>query len=95
MPLNKKIGGQARYIKDRKDICLMEDQAKYIYKKVETGNIGNIDTIKQEIETDRLDLMDNTNGEINPYHKVIINEVEKDNTIISQMEQWSILSNVC
>ena len=60
-----KIGGQARYIKDWQDICLMEDQATYIYKKVDTGNIVNIDTIKQEIETDRLDMMDDTSGKIN------------------------------
>ena len=72
----------------------MEDQAKYIYKKVETEKVVNIDTIKQEIETDRLDKMDDTNGKINPYHEIITNKVETDNIIISQMEQWSIQSNV-
>ena len=51
----------------------MEDQAKHIYKKVETENIANVDTIKQEIEVDRLDKMDDTNGKINPYHKIITN----------------------
>ena len=44
LPSNTKFGGQARYIKDREAICLMEDQAKYIYKKVETENIVNVDT---------------------------------------------------
>ena len=38
--------------------------------------------------------MDDTSGEINPYHKIIINKAERDNTIPPQMEQWSILSNV-
>ena len=38
--------------------------------------------------------MDDTNGEINPYHKIITNKAEKDDTIILQMEQWSILSTV-
>ena len=33
-------------MKDREAICLMEDQAKHIYKKVETENIANIDTMK-------------------------------------------------
>ena len=47
LPLNTKISGQARYINDREAICLMDDQAKHIYKKVETENIVNIDTIKQ------------------------------------------------
>ena len=32
--------------------------------------------------------MDDSNGEINPYHEIITNKVEKDDTIISQMEQW-------
>ena len=35
-----------------------------------------------------------TNGEINPYHEIIVKKEERDDTIISQMEQWSILSNV-
>ena len=51
----------------------------------------NVDTIKQEIE---LDKMDDTNGEKNPYCKIITCNAEKDNTVISQMEQWTILSNV-
>ena len=33
LPLHTKFDGQARYIKERPDICLMEDQAKYIYKR--------------------------------------------------------------
>ena len=33
-------------------------------------------------------------GEINPYHEIITNKVERDNTVISQMAQWSIPSNV-
>ena len=60
MPLNTKIGGQARYIKDREAVCLMKDEAKYIYKKVETENIVNVDTKKQKIEEGKLKKMDNT-----------------------------------
>ena len=48
----------------------------------------NVDTIKQEIEADNLDEMDDNNGEINPHHEIITNKVEKDDTFISQMEQW-------
>ena len=69
MPLNTKIGGHTRYIKDREPVCLMEDQVKYIYKKVETENIVNVDTIKQEIEQDKLKRMYYTSGEINPTMK--------------------------
>ena len=38
--------------------------------------------------------MDDTSGEINPYHEIVVNKAERDNTILSQMEKWSILSNV-
>ena len=91
MPLNTKIGGPARYIKDGEPICPMEDQARHIYKKIESENIVNVDTIKQEIEADKID---NEEGEIKLYHEIITNKVEKDNTIISQMGWCSILSNV-
>ena len=33
-------------------------------------------------------------GDINPYRELIINKAKKVVTILSQMEQWSILSNV-
>ena len=33
----------------------MEDQARHICKKVESENIVNIDTMKQEMEADKLD----------------------------------------
>ena len=92
MPLNADISGQTKFIKDKETICLTEDQAG-VCKKVETGKVVNIDTIKQEIKED-IDRMDNTNGEINPYHEITVNKTEGDNTIILQMEQWSILSNV-
>ena len=95
MPLNTKIGGPARYIKDKEAICLMNDKAKHIYKKVESEGIVNLDTIKLEIETDKLDNNNNLEEDkINPYHDIITNKVEKENTIASQMEQWSIVCTV-
>ena len=94
MPSNTKFSAQTRYIRDRKSACLTVYQANYIYKKIETEKILSIDTIKQEVETDRLGKIDNNNGKINPYHEIIKNKVEKDDTIISQMKEWSILSNI-
>ena len=91
MPLNTKIGEQARNIRDE-DRCLMNYQARHIYKKVESGSVVNIDTIKQEMDQD-IDRIDDTNGKINPYHEIIVNKAERDNTILLQMEQWSILRN--
>ena len=38
--------------------------------------------------------MDDRNGEINPYRELIVHNVEKTEPPITQMEQWSILSNV-
>ena len=32
--------------------------------------------------------------EVNSYHNIIINNINKENIIISQMEQWSIQHNV-
>ena len=32
--------------------------------------------------------------EINPYHNIIINNIDRENVFTSQMEQWSILSNI-
>ena len=40
------------------------------------------------------DRLDDTSGEINPYHEIIVNKAERDNTVLTQIEQWSILSNV-
>ena len=42
-------------------------------KKVESGSVINVDTIRQELEED-IDEIDDTSGEINPYHDIIVNE---------------------
>ena len=64
----------------------MEDEVKHIYKKVETDNVDNIGTVKQETWADKIDKMDDNSGKINPYHELITSKVEKDDTVISQME---------
>ena len=47
---------------------LTREQANYIYKKVETGEMINADTMQQEIEQEeQLSRIDDMNGEINPY----------------------------
>ena len=38
--------------------------------------------------------MDDTSREINPYKELIVNNAEKIEPLMTQMEQWSILSNV-
>ena len=59
----------------------MDNQARHIYKKVESGSVVNINTMKEELEQD-IDKIDDTNGKINPHHNIIVNETERDNTII-------------
>ena len=51
--------------------------------------------IKQGIDQDQeLNRLDDTSGDINPYRELKVNNAEKLDTTLSQMEQWSILSNV-
>ena len=38
--------------------------------------------------------MDDNNGEVNPYRELIVNNAEKVEIQKTQMEQWSILSNL-
>ena len=51
--------------------------------------------IEQEIEHEsQLDKMDDTSGETNPYKELIVNNAEKIEPLMTEMEQWSILGNV-
>ena len=55
LPLDFRIGGQGQ----NRDSCptvgqyLTREQASYIYKKVETGEVINTDMIKQQIEQEK------------------------------------------
>ena len=66
-----------------------------MYKKTESGEIINVDTIQQEIkQEEQLNKIDGTSGETNPYRKLIVNNAEKIELLMTKMEQWSILSNI-
>ena len=59
------------------------------------GEMINPDTIQQEIEQEKqLNRIDDESGEINPYRELIVNNAEKLESPMTQMEQWSILSNI-
>ena len=59
------------------------------------GEIINTEMIEKEIEQERqLDKMDDTSGETNSYKELIVNNAEKIEPLMTQMEQWLILSNV-
>ena len=49
LPLDSRIGGQNRH-SPTVGQYLTRDQMRYIYKKVQTGEIINTNTIQQEIE---------------------------------------------
>ena len=53
LPLDSRIGGQSRDRHPTVGQYLTRDQARHIYKQVETGEIINIDTVKHEIEQEK------------------------------------------
>ena len=100
MPLGLKLAGNDKKVRINKDntigkTCLTLIQADYIYQKVELGRLINRNTMKEEIDPDvELDRMDNDSGDENAYRKLIVNNAGKIETTLSQMKQWSVLSNV-
>ena len=95
LPLDSKKGGQVGHVKPNVGQFLTRQQAIYICKKVETDEIINTDTIQQEMEQEeQLNRIDDTNGKTNPYQELIVNNAERVDLLMTQMEQWSILSNI-
>ena len=68
-------------------MCLSKKQANYVYKKVEEGEIIYVNILKQELEQD-LDRKDD-----NPYKKVVLNKVYRDENKTLQVENWSIFTD--
>ena len=55
----------------------------------------NKETIREELYSEvELDKIDDNSGDENPYRELIVNNACKIENTLSQMEQWSILSNV-
>ena len=70
-------------------------QTNFVYKKVELGSLINKNTIKEELDADiELERMDDNSGDENPYKELIVNNAGKIDSTLTQMEQWSILSNI-
>ena len=94
LPLIPKIGGQVINNKPKTNQYLTEEQTQYVYKKTESGGIINTDMLHQEIEQVRqLNRIDDTSRETNPYTELIVNNAEMIEPLLTQMDQWSILSN--
>ena len=53
LPLDTKIGGQSRDSHPTVGQYQTSDQARHIYKKVETGEVINVEAVKHEIEQEK------------------------------------------
>ena len=84
--LDSRIGGQ----NEKSPIVgqyLTRDQTRYIYKKVEMGGVINTDIIQQEIEQEKqLSKIDDMNGEVNSNRELIVNNAERAEPLMIQME---------
>ena len=76
---------------------MTEDQARHVYKMVEMDKVINIETMKQEMEDDKMTrnkLKEEDNTEPNTYQMAILNKVSRDDIKTEQMIHWSILSDL-
>ena len=94
LPLDSRIGGQTSNIPTVGQY-LTRDQTRLHVQKGRNWRDDKTDMIQQEIDQEKqLGRMDYTSGETNPYKELIVNNAEKIESLVTQMEQWSILSNV-
>ena len=87
LPLDSKISGQINYNRLSVGQLLTREKVGYVYKRTESGEIINVDTIQQEIKQDKqLNKIDDTSGDMNPYKEMIVNNAEKLEALMTQME---------
>ena len=65
-------------------MCLTEKQIDYVYKAIEEGNIIKIKTMTYETVQNQDD---------NPYKKVVLNKVFREEDKSPEMRNWSIFSD--
>ena len=81
LPSKEKTGGKVNYIQDKETMCLAEKQTDYVYKTVEEGNIINTKTMTFETIQNQGD---------NPFKKVVLNKVFREEDRSPEMRNWSI-----
>ena len=70
---------------------MTREEANFVYRKTEPGEMINIETLQQELEHERqLNKMDDTSRDTNPYKGLIVNNTEKIEPLLAQMKQWPI-----
>ena len=84
LPLKEKTGGKVSYIQNKETLCLTERQTEYVYKAIEEGNIINTKATMYEI---------GQNQDDNPYKKVVLNKVFREEDKSPEMRNWSIFSD--
>ena len=84
MPPKGKTGGKVNYIQNKEATCLTERKADYVYKAIEEGNVINTKTMTCETAQTQDD---------NPYKKVVLNKVFKEEDKSPEMRNWSIFSD--
>ena len=70
LPLSPKIGGLINDNKPSTGQYLTREQTNFVYKKTESGEMINTETLQQELEHERqLNKIDDMSGDTNPYKK--------------------------
>ena len=88
LPLDSRIGGQGRDNHPTVGQFLTREQTRYIYRKVETGEIIITNMKEQDMKQEKqLNKIDDTSRETNPYKELIVNNAEKIEPLMTQMEQ--------
>ena len=73
---------------------MTRERINFVYKKTDSGEMINTEMLQQELEHKRqLNKIDDMSGETNPYKELIVNNAEKIEPLLAQMELWSTLSN--
>ena len=95
LPLSHKTGGLINSNIPSIGQYLTREHANFVYKKRESGEMINTETLQEELEHERqLNKIDDTNGDTNLYKEMIVNNAEKIEPLLAQMRQWSIWSNM-
>ena len=73
LPLDFESGGTSENSHPTGGQYLTTDQTRQIYKKVETGESVNADTMQQEVEEEKqFNKVDDDSGEENPYRELVV-----------------------
>ena len=91
LPLNKKGGLIPNAFSE---ICLTEEQTKYVYDKVELGDELKVRKVSPDIQNKLLPSKQlKERKDVNLYEEVLVSDINTMDKNKSQMEQWSILSD--